>query len=369
MFLHNFKYTLKTLFRNKSLLFWTFAFPILMATFFHMAFADIIESEQLNVINIAIIDNDEFNNNMIYKEAFKSLSDKNNPERLFDITYTNKDEASILLEDDKIEGYLELVKEKPKLTFKSNGINQTILKYVIDEIHDTEKIMLSANLNKALESNIELKNKANSNLDYMMIEFYTLIAMTCLYAGSIGMIAIGRSLPYLKGNGKRITVSPAKRSSVIFSSLIASYIIQLMVIGLLFAYTIGVLNVDYSDKIGYIILLTLVGSLAGISIGIFIGSYFKSSENAKTGILIAITMTGCFLAGMMGVMMKYIIDKNLPIVNKVNPANMITDGFYSLYYYSDYARYFFNLVSLLIFSLILLVLSCNKIRRARYDSI
>ena len=77
MFLHNFKYTLKTLFRKKSLIFWTFAFPLLMATFFNMAFANIIEDEQLKIIDIAIIENNEFNNNMLYKETFKTLSDKN----------------------------------------------------------------------------------------------------------------------------------------------------------------------------------------------------------------------------------------------------------------------------------------------------
>ena len=34
MFIHNFKYSLKTLFRNKALIFWTFAFPIILGTFF-----------------------------------------------------------------------------------------------------------------------------------------------------------------------------------------------------------------------------------------------------------------------------------------------------------------------------------------------
>ena len=203
----------------------------------------------------------------------------------------------------------------------------------------------------------------------MMIEFYTLIAMTCLYAGCIGMVSICKTLPYLKGNGKRITISPTKKSIVVLSSLIASYIIQLLVLGLLFIYTIFILKVDYSDKIGYIILLSLVGSLAGIALGIIVGAYFKTTENAKTGIMIAITMTGCFLAGMMGVGMKYVIDKNIPIINKINPANMITDGFYSLYYYSDYNRYWFNIICLLIFTGILLILASNKIGRSRYDSI
>lgn len=383
MFLHNFKYTLKTLFRKKTLMFWTFAFPLFMATFFNMAFANIIDDEQLKIIDIAIIDNDEFNNNMLYKETFKTLSDKDNEDRLFKIKYTTKDKAKKLLEDGKIEGYLELNNNEPKLTFQANGINQTIIKYVVDEIHDTEKMIMtmqidfskglddiSEKIDDYLNSNeIKLENKAGNNLNYMMIEYYTLIAMTCLYAGSIGMIAIGETLPYLKGNGKRTTISPAKKSSIVFSSILASFIVQLLTLGLLYVYTIFVLNVNYGDDIGYIILLSLVGSLAGISLGLFLGTHLKSSENTKTGIMIAITMAGCFFAGMMGVGMKYVIDKNFPLLNLINPANMITDGFYALYYYTSYNRYWLNITSLLIFSAIAIVLSCIKIGRARYDSI
>ena len=381
MFLHNLKYTFKTLFRNKSLIFWTFAFPIIMATFFNMAFADVIESDQLKVIDMAIVDNNEFNNNILYKQTFNSLSDENNKDRLFSITYTNREDAKKLLEDGKIEGYLELENQVPKLTFVSNGINQTIIKYVVDEVHDTEKMILTmsnedlySNIYSKIESfltanNIELKNTANENLDYMMIEYYTLIAMTCLYAGSVGMVAINKSLPYLKGNGKRVSVSPASKGTIVFSSLLASYIIQLLTLGLLFLYTAGLLHIDYSDKIGYIILLSLIGSLAGTALGLVVGSCLKSTDNAKTGIMIAITMTGCFLAGMMGVGMKYVIDSIIPIINKLNPAAIITDGFYSLYYYSNYQRYWFNIGSLLAITIVLIILSCKRIGRARYDSI
>lgn len=67
--------------------------------------------------------------------------------------------------------------------------------------------------------------------------------------------------------------------------------------------------------------------------------------------------------------MKYIVDKNIPIVNKLNPASMITDGFYSLYYYDTLDRYFFNIASLLIFALIMLTISYFSLRRQKYDSI
>ena len=80
-------------------------------------------------------------------------------------------------------------------------------------------------------------------------------------------------------------------------------------------------------------------------------------------------MLGCFLSGMMGITMKYIVDKNVPIVNRLNPANMITDGFYALYYYEKMDRFYFDLVSLFVFSAILILISVMALRRQKYDSI
>ena len=67
--------------------------------------------------------------------------------------------------------------------------------------------------------------------------------------------------------------------------------------------------------------------------------------------------------------MKYIVDKNIPILNIINPANMITDGLYSLYYYETLDRYYFNIISLIIFSCFMLALSMQSLRRQKYDSI
>ena len=111
-----------------------------------------------------------------------------------------------------------------------------------------------------------------------------------------------------------------------------------------------------------------VGALAGLAIGLVI-SLLKVGENAKTGILIGTTMIMSFFSGMYGITMKYVIDKNLPIINKINPTSLITDAYYSLYYYDTYSRYFTNLVLLLIISGLLIGLSVIKLRRNRYDSI
>lgn len=393
MFIHNFKYSLKTLFRNKALIFWTFAFPIILGTFFNMAFSNIESSEKLDIINIAIIKNDDFNNNEIFKTAFEELSDKNNDDRLFETRYTTEEEAKKLLEDEEIVGYMKLVNDEPKLTFITSGINETIFKYVSEEITQTSNIiknlaeeeikkeMIAGNYNIDYESiynrvielteenNVRLNNVSNSNLSYTMIEFYTLIAMACLYGGILGSVAINQNLANMTNQGKRVSVSPTSKGKIILSSVLASYITQLVGVALLFLYTIFVLKVDYGNKLGLDIALAMAGSLAGLSLGVAVATTIKSNDNVKTGIIIAITMLGCFLSGMMGITMKYIIDKNIPIINKLNPASMITDGFYSLYYYDTLDRYIFDIGSLLIFALILIAISYISLRRQKYDSI
>lgn len=393
MFIHNLKYSLKTLFRKKELIFWTFAFPVILGTFFNLAFSDIEKSEKLDIINIAIVENDNYKDNEIYKAAFKELSDNNSDDKLFDIQYITEEQAEKLLNDKEIVGYLKLINDEPKLTFSTNGINETIFKYVVEEIAQTSNIiknlseeeikneMMLGNYNINYESiynkinslikedNVKLNNISNNNLSYTMIEFYSLIAMTCLYGGLLGMVAINQVLANMSSEGKRISVSPTKKSKLILSSLFASYIIQIIGVSLLFLYTIFVLKVDYGNNLLLLALLTMIGSLAGLSLGVAIATTIKANDNAKTGIIIAITMIGCFLTGMMSPTIKYIVDKNIPFINKINPANMITDGFYSLYYYDTLNRYVFNIVSLLIFAIILIFISYISLRRQKYDSI
>ena len=392
MFWHNFKYSLKTLLRSKVLLFWTFAFPILLGTFFHMAFSDIEKSETLDIIDIAIVENEAFNNNMLFKEAFKNLSDEESQDKMFHITYTNLDDARKMLENNEITGYL-LFDEDVNITVNASGINETILRYVVDEIASNKEIIenlatkeiekeykngnytvnyekIYTEVTKLVSSNtVTLHNISNQNLSYTMIEYYTLIAMAALYGGILSMFITNFKLANMNSVGKRTAISPIHKGKILLGSLLASYVVQLIGLLLLFIFTIYVLKVDYGDNLPLIILLACTGSLAGLSLGVAVATLVKSNENTKTGILIAITMLGCFLSGMMGITMKYTIDKNVPIINKLNPASMITDGFYSLYYYGTLDRFVFNIISLLMFSLLMIFISYRGLRRQKYDSI
>ena len=386
MFYHNFKYSLKTLLKNKNLLFWTFAFPIILGIFFNMAFKDIESSEKLKVIDIAVIDDDNFKRDYIFNEALEELSSGEN--KLFNIEYTDLSKAKELLNSNKIKGYLSFGNDDVNIYVLNSGVDETIIRYVTDEINNSKQIIgdilkkekmdasnkiieynYSEILNSINKDTVKLNDISNSNLSYTMIEYYTLIAMACLYGGMFSMFITNYKLANMNSVGKRTAISPIHKGKMLIGSFLASYIIQISGIFILFVFTSLILKVDYGNNLTLVILLALIGSLAGLSLGVAVATLIKKNENTKTGVLIAITMLGCFLSGMMGITMKYVIDKNVPFINKINPASMITDGFYSLYYYSTLDRYIFNVISLLVFTIVMLTISYRGLRREKYDSI
>ncbi len=389
MFAHNFKYSLKVLFRNKPLIFWTYIFPLILALLFNLAFKDIESNEVLKTIDIAVVNSESFENDTITKNILKELSSEEN--KIFNIEYTDLEKSKELLENKEISGYI-IYDNDIKIVINNNGINETILKYTLDEIQNTKNmvnIMLNSSItkeinngnininyneiynnimNKISNTNIKLNDISNKNLSYTMIEYYTLIAMAALYGSMLSMYITNYNDARMCPVGKRKNVSPTNKMTLIVSGLLSSYIVQLIGMFILFMFMIFILKIEFI-KLGKVIFLSLLSSLAGLSLGVFVSSVFKAKENTKTGIIITITMICCYLSGMMGITMKYIIDTNIPIINKINPANMITDALYSLYYYEDNIRYSFNIISLIIFSTIMILISYLKLRREKYDSI
>ena len=390
MFYQNLKYSLKILLRNKALIFWTFAFPIILGLFFNLAFQNIEKNEQLQVIDIAIINSNDYNNNKIVKESLNELTKGKN--KLLNIKLTDEKTSKDLLKNNRIIGYLTFKENQVNITVKNSGVEETILKQVLEQIQTNSKIInkkVEKEISEQVATNkkinyeqiyqnalslinkndIKINNISNKNLSYTMIEYYTLIAMACLYGALISMFIINYQLPNMNSTGKRISASPINKTKQLISSLLSAYIVQIIGLLLLFLFTIFILKVDYGKNLLYVIITSLCGALSGLSLGVATSTLFKTNENAKTGIIIAITMLFCFLSGMMGITMKYIIDKNIPLLNMINPANMITDALYSLYYYNTFDRFYKDILSLLIFSFIMILISIKGLRRQKYDNI
>lgn len=366
MFWRNFKYQLKILTRDRALIFWTLAFPLILGTFFCLAFSNIESNEQLAVFDIAVVETEAptsaaESRESITRQALEALSVEGD-DQLFRLQKVNADGAEQLLADEEIIAAVKFVDGNAQIVAHTSGIEVTILKAVLEQINDQINTF-----GRPRTELIEVQDNSRGHLSYTMIEFYSLIAMTCLYSSMLGMSAVNRLLANMSVSGRRIAVSPTSKYRLLLGALLASFLVQLVGLVVLFVYTSFVLKVDYGEHYGMVVLLSLAGSLCGLGIGAMVASVLHTSENTKVGLIIAVTMFGCFLSGMMGITMKYIVDTNLPFVNQINPANLITDGFYALYYYGVGSRFWVDVASLAFITLVINAVAVFGLRREQYD--
>lgn len=380
MFKHLYINKLKVLLKNKGMLFWTLAFPFILGTFFQIALGNVDEAYELKTIPIAVVDNEEFNNNTDFKNVIASLS-QDSSEQLFETQYVSLEDAENLLSNKKIDGYIVVKDNNPELIINESGLNSTIIKYTLDQYYQITNAVTNmteynaeAIYNGALqiisENKNYIKDNTTENVDFSINYFFTLIAMTCLYGSLIGLEIIKDCEANLSTKGARICIAPVKKIKFIISGLLAGYTIQLVALALLFAYLIFVFHISFGPHILETMLLGAIGCLAGTSLGTFVGVSNKKSEGFKTGILIAVTMVCCFTAGMMGdTSIRVFFNEKLPLFRTINPVNMITDGLYALFAYDTLNVFYSCIFRISLFTIIMLILTFIFVRRKNYDSI
>lgn len=382
MFIHIFKNRLKVLLRNKSLIFWTLIFPIALSIFFNLAFTNINTGENFSLIKVAVVENEQYKKEVGFKETLKEVSQGEDP--LFElIMVANESEGELLLDENKVEGMI-LISDADntiELIVLESGINQNIIASFLDSYQQTTSSagkILSKNPQAADEFFENVRNRQvytrelsltkqepNNILNY----FYSLLAMACMYAAIFGNGEITNIQANLSSLAARINIAPVHKFKTFIASMSASFLISFIELMILLGFLIFVLGVDFGAKTGLVILTVFIGCIAGISFGALISALVKKDENFKIGLLIGLTMLGSFLAGMMVQEIKYIVSKKLPVLSYINPVNLLTDAFYSLYYYDTLTRYAINIGCLILFIGLSWFVTYLLIRRRKYASI
>lgn len=380
MFWHIFTYRLKCTVRDVQTLFWTLAFPVIMATLFGMAFVNLGSLDVFETVNIGVVNTDQYKADTALNSHMDSVTaDSDDP--LFHVTmYEDEASAKTALTESTIAGYI-LETDDIHLYIRSSGINQTIMKGFLDWYQQTlssvENIIkddpsAAMGISDILSENVTYiedaetnTNKPNMTLAY----YYGLIAMTCLYGAFMGVKEVSAIQANQSPQGARLGLAPVHKLKVFFSSLCSVTLVQYISILLLVGYLAFVIKVDFGNQLGYILLASFAGCCMGVSFGAFIGAVLKCGEGLKTGVVISLSMIMSYLSGLMSAQVKYQAVKSLPILAYINPGNLIADAFYSLYYYNTYERYFLNVILLFAFSVVFYLVVYFVMRRQQYESI
>lgn len=372
---------IKCLLRDKALVFWTLLFPLILATLFHFAFSNILSDHNFKAVPVAVIENEDYQKNESFKETMKAVS--GGEDSIFKLSLTSDTgKAKEWLADGTVSGIVAMTGDKPELTVTESGINQTIIKNVLDQyirIYHTVADIAQSNPQAfaqgfmdevgSIKDYTAAGSLTDKSLNTLLISYYALLAMACFYGAFLGLQDMVDIQANLSDKAARLAVAPTHKLKLLAINFCATLTIHFIEILILIAYMVFMLNVEMGNHIPEILLISLIGSVCGITFGTMIGVLVKGSEGLKTGILVAFTMLMSFLAGMMSPDIKYSIRLSVPWAEAVNPVSQITDAFYSLYYYDGGSKFYTCIAILCIFALIFSTVTYFIIRRQQYASL
>ncbi|MEA4883595.1 MAG: ABC transporter permease [Clostridia bacterium] len=386
MFMHIFNYRVKCLVRDKETVFWTLLFPLLLGTMFYFAFGHVMGAQEtFNPVRTVVVDSPAYRENARFRQVLESLS-KAGADQILELTVVDEKQAYDLLEDGSVVGVITVggsdeSGESIGLTVKQSGINQSILKAVLDEYSHTSKTVTSivaknpgavqqvlAGLGSR-RSYTEQVSYSDTVSDPLTSYFYALVAMACMYSGFWGLRNTIDVQADLSAQGARRSVAPTHKLNVVLCDAAAAVTVSFAEVLVLLAYLVFALRVSFGNQLGFILLTCFAGCVAGVSFGHFVGTVVRKSEGVKTGILIGANMAMSFLAGLMTVEMKDTIARKAPVLSYINPATLINDAFYSLYVFDNHRRFFVNIGMLCLISALMCAVSFIQLRRDRYASI
>lgn len=371
MFKHVYFNSLKIFIREKNVVFWLLIFPMILSVFFKMAFSGLLEEEQFEVIEVAVIEEQGFaDDNSIYKMVFNQLGD------FFNFTYTTDEEAKALLEQEKVSAYVYVDNGLIAMTIADNGIDQSILKEVLDSINegivlvnnggDIQSVMSESMNVKNVLNNISMSGKTQ---DTITAYFYTVLGMAAMYGSMLGVMIIKYIQANQSPNAMRFNIAPVSKMKGFLAMYTAGVTLHSIILIVIYIYLRNVMKIDFGDRYLYVILTTVVGGLTGVSIGGVISVIVKKNENFKIGVCICVSMVFSYLSGMMDSSVKYKVMQSVPALEKINPASLMTDAYLKLYYYEDLNVYWDNIVNLIAITAVCICITIFVLRRQQYDSI
>jgi ABC-2 type transport system permease protein len=293
------------------------------------------------------------------------------------VTYTTKEKAEESLKDSVIKGYI-LFDAEAHVVVKDSGYEQTVLKQFMDSVLQIgSSVRTIIGTDPALAATTRYNGEktylsdgetpARTQANSITVGFYGLIAMAAMFGGFWGRREIEDIQANMSPQAMRRNLAPIHKLKAFGSSLCASITIHFLSLVIIVAFMALVLNVDFGKQLGAVFITCFFSSILGVSFGAVVASLVRNA-GIRVAVMLSVSLVLSSLAGMVSPMLKYIVTDALPVMAYINPANLISDAFYSLYYgYND--RFMLNIGLMLGFSVLFSLIVYLVTRRQKYASL
>lgn len=386
MFLHQFTYRLRTYFRNGSILFWNAAFPLILMTIFGIVLLPLGNEEGADLnLPVAIVSNDHWEENGPLQEAIREISADSAAGHggLLEVTLTDREDAEQLLERGTVDGII-IPDADNLLTLRvmNDGLSQSIIYSFTNQFTQMsssvtelmtahpERISQVAGAFESYDSDLFFERDAWADRGNPFASyFFALMGMVVLYGMTFAIFELNQILGNQSPQGARLHVSPAKRGTILSAGILVCFIFQYAINWIMILYMDLFLGVNLLEYGWQLALLMFAATLCSIGFGMIIGITVKARADTKISMAIGISMLMSFLAGMMTPNVRYTMIRNVPFLARLNPAELMADSLFSIYFFDNTTRLLTNCLQFIIYAIILFIVSGLLLRRQSYESV
>lgn len=392
-----FAYHLKQIIRQREALIWGFSLPVVLLLIFSMVFRPTTKEDlSLPVSRIGLIQGQEadFPDFMADLEAKKGVwknqkwteetPEKNAKLPLVYGNFSTLKEARAAMNAGAIDAivldakagkyetrmarsYVLMVVQQVLRSYQTKTNMEEIAKSAVTKAPTSVPAVAQEQKVEALEVNPDLRK---GGVDQMLSFQFACIAYITFYAFSMGNHLLDNLHANQSPLGLREQISPLERrkSFVLhFGAYLVIYIGFTLVLYLL----LRLLGTEVATKtnIWALLLLLFWGQCCGIVIGVVVAALLPEAKGVRQAIGILLPLFLGFLSGMMVSGVRTSVQAAAPLLDALNPVNMVNDGLYGLYTQGVGEIYHTAMAHLAITFVLFLGITIIALRRDRYESL
>lgn len=388
--------------RERTQLFWLFAFPLILASLFFGMFSGLRDNWSIEPQRFTVVQDANWKRTASAQRLIDTLDGGTSSGRLITVSISaSRQAARSALDRHATVGYLyardggalamvvsdtTASRADGASSTNSMAITLSVLNNVIDRYNQTlsageaiaasnPSLLADANVVGALSSQGSFAKEVsltNFKPDPFARYYYALLGMACLMSMTFALHAITLAQANLSALGARRTVSPLSKWRQLAAAFCASWLgasISLLVTLSFIRYVCGI-SVGGREPLA--VVAVIIGSFVATSAGTLLGSIPRMPEGTKIGLSTLIATLGSLFAGLYGdfaMRLNDTIQRTAPALHLINPVKQVSDLFYDMLYYDSLAPFMRTFGVLMTMSAVFLIGAVILLRRQRYDHI
>ncbi len=423
-----FCHTVRMLVRQRDILIWVVAFPLILATLFHVMFSHFDEYYRADPVDCVVIADGNYTSEraVFFREMIGELS-KPGDDQLLNVTevesaaeaqeavLSGAAAASISLDDEALPS----LQVSPLAT---STLDQTVVRTVCDRYRqiygemkqsylkrasgdatpaaaaasedvfgdaalggpsgiapDESGIVAFAQTPEAVRAAAAFMSDAVKTQQVAVLRtassgtvryYYALLGFAAVMSITVAITAVSAARANTAAVGARRQVSATSPARQLLVCVAASFAVSFAALLLVFAFMLLALGVDFGGREGLAVVALAVCALMDTGLGAVVGAVPKISLPGKMGLATGLTCLCSLFAGLYGEPAMQLADQiaqNAPWASLVNPAVQAAKAFYDLTYYDSLEPFCSTLAVLAVMAAVSFAAAAVLMRRQSYE--